>query len=774
MATKAHLEAREADCKSVEEYCALALEALQEPKDEDYAKSLADTAEGLCSLPADYVFVAEVHLKGLGDKEYAADMYEEAEDCCFEAMEFAVVGHSMALYSDDKEKATELLENAANDAKKINEFLTIAGYVQSDLGNEVLAKQLLEKVEGLCKEIKDYRNLAENLIKDDKDSAKLFFIKGDNLVDEIDVAVEYAEAVKALFDDKAWAAEVLEDVEDDAQFTKEFVKLANGFMLCCDDKEKAEEMMDQGKDFAMNGEENIDLAKAYWELFQNKDSAAESYEKGLNDINDKAQLLVFAKSIASEMGNIELAKKFYARAESKMKGAKDLAALAQAVIDDLDDKVYASEIYDRTVEGLDAPVELSVIAADIITNLADKVKAAAIYRKAVDNVAKFDAYIVLLTEVGLKLGDKDFARDILFLAEAKAVTTPEMLQVAEKTIEILEDTALAEKLFTKAEEIVTTLDEMKNANAAVKKHFPDNADWIKRVDEKLEKRVANQDQYDAYQKIEEKAVTLKEFMALTDDMMSTLKDPYYARKLLTSAEALLDSQALNTDNYFKLMTSVKTHLDDNEWIQNTSKKLIADRIDFFFDFCKLSKNLVNVFDLKDLAAESIVDLEKNYDSDANRTAYNYCDLAKVVNKIMGDNQNARRLLEKAGELESDYMCKAYMGALAHELGDEDMKSKYLKEASATCQTAEQYQAMANRLKTLKMGDDTIRVIYADGQSNLAGNEQKLLWAEGIISIFDDREWAAREYKVIEGLFNSYEEKDRYSTSKKQRLEQIYF
>ncbi|MCK5742886.1 MAG: hypothetical protein KAH48_11755, partial [Chlorobi bacterium] len=580
--------------------------------------------------------------------------------------------------------------------------------------------------------------------------------------------------VKALFDDKAWAAEVLEGVEDDAQFTKEFVKLAGGFMLFCDDKEKAEEMMDQGKDFAMNGEENIELAKSYWTLFQNKDAAAEGYEKGLNDINDKAQLLEYAKSIAAEMGNIELAKKFYSRAEGKMKSAKDLSGLAQAVIDDLKDKAYAAEIYDRTVEGMDVPIELSVIAADIIKNLDDKEKATSVYRKALENVNKFDGYIELLGEVVAKLGDKDFARDILVLAETNSTATPEYLQIGEKIFEILEDKEFAQKIFTTAEEIVTTLDEMKNASAAVKKHFADNAEWISRVDEKLQKREENQDQYDAYQKIEEKAVTLKEFMALTDDMMSTLNDPYYARKLLSSAEALLDSQGLNTDKYFKLMTSVITHLDDKEWIQKISRKLIDERIDFFSDFCKLNKNLVQTFDMRDLAAEFMKVLEKKFDGDENRTAYNYCDLAKVVNKIMGDNLNARRLLEKAGEVESDYMCKAYMGALAHEFGDEDMKSKYLKEASAACQTAEQYQAMANRLKTLKMCDDTIRVVYADGQSNLVDKNEKLLWVEGLISIFDDRDRAAKEYKAIEGLFKSYEEKDRFSTSKKQRLEQVYF
>lgn len=777
MATKAELEAKESQCKSVEDYCKLAMEALTEPKDEEYAKELVSNAEGDCSMPKDYICVAEVYAK-LGNKESAEEMYEEAEDACFEPMATALLGHSIAVFLGDKDKAKELLESAANSAKKINEILAISNYVQSDLGDAELSKQLLSKVEGQLKSLKDYVDLAKTIIKEsgDKETAKSFFAKASDKLDGIADAVEFANSVIELFGDKEMAKSALEGVEDDAQFTKDYVALAKGYMSL-GDSEKAKELLESGKEFAMTGEENIELAEAYWILFKDKEAAANGYGKGLNDINDKEKLLVFAKSIALEMENTELAKKFYQRAESKMSGAKDLTGLAQAVVDVLKDKEYAKGIYERAVQSMETAQDLMILAGDIIKNLGDKDSAKMVYEKALDTISKFPAYLELFDAVVGNIQDKGFGKLILQKAESMAGTTPELLQLTSKAFDVLQDTEYSSELLAKAEEVVTNLNEMKDVNKAVKEKFAGDGDWIKRVDEKLDKREKNQDKYDAYQKREEAAKTFKDLRLIVDDMMAELDDKYYAQKLLKAGLDKLNSQQFNVDNYRKLIQSISKYLNDSNWITTILNQLVETRAKFFFDYCRIC--LIAIEEMQDkesgkkLAEGYLKMLEEKIDADSNKTLYNYTDLAKAVNHLLGDGNWAVHLLEKASQIGGDYLAFAYMSYLARLFNDEKTSNLYLEQAVQELNTAKQYHALTERLKALKFNLEEIKKLYASG-SKLSSPKEKLSWAEGIVDLLNDKDWTAKVFKEIASGFRSDDEKEIFETSKKIRLEGKFF
>ncbi|MFH1049557.1 MAG: hypothetical protein V1779_01355 [bacterium] len=773
MATKAELETREADCKSVEDFCKLAMEALSEPKDEAYAKELLSSAEGDCSMPKDYICVAEVYVK-LGNKESAEEMYEEAEDSCFEPMETAQLGHSIALFLGDKDKAKELLESAANSAKKVNEILAISNYVQSDLGDAELVKQLLGKVEGQLKELKDYVELAKTIIKEsgDKETAKAFFSKFGKKVDSISETVEYANAIIELFDDKELAKSALEDVEDDAQFTKEYVMLAKGYMSL-GDTEKTKELLESGKEFAMTGEENIDLANGYWSLFKDKTAAAEGYEKGLNDISDKDKLLAFAKTIAVDMDNTDLAKKFYQRAESKMTSAKDLTSLAQAAVDVLNDKDYARGIYERAEQSMETPQDLMLLAIDIIKNLDDKPKAKDVYIKAHSKIEKFPLYLELFDAVISNIDDKELGKSILETAEKITVTTLELLQLTTKSYDVLQDTDYAAKLLAIAEEVVTNLNEMKDVNKTVKEKFSNDADWIKRVDEKLDKREKNQDKYDAYQKRETSAKTFKDLRLIVDDMMAELDDKYYAQKLLRAALDKLNSQQFNIDNYRKLVQSIAKYLIDNNWIKSILNNLIDNKAKFFFDFCGLCRIAIEETPDKDMGKKLAVSYLKNFegkiDANPNKTAYNYTDLAKAVNHLTGDSNWSVNLLEKAAQTDADYLAFSYMAYLAKVFQNEDLSRTYLERGTEKLETAIQYHKFAERLKALNFSNDEIKKLYACG-SKLSNANEKLLWAEGIVDLLDDKDWAVKAYKEIASNFKAANDKEIFEVSRKIRLE----
>ncbi len=773
MATKADLEQREAECKTVGDYCKLAMEALTEPKDEAYAKELLDSAEGDCSLPIDYISVAEVYIK-LGNKESAEEMYEEAEGACFEPMETAQLGHSIAVFLGDKDKAKELLESAADSAKKVNEILAISNYVQSDLGDAELAKHLLGKVEGQLKELKDYVELAKTIIKEsgDKETAKSFFAKFGKKVDGISETVEYANAILELFDDKEMAKSALEEVEDDAQFTKDYVLLAKGYMTL-GDAGKAKELLESGKEFAMTGEENIDLADGYWNLFKDKVSAAEGYEKGLKDINDKDKLLAFAKTIAIDMDNTDLAKKFYQRAESKMTTAKDLTALAQAAVDDLKDKEYAKGIYERAEQSMDSPQDLMLLSTDIIKNLEDKTKAKDVYKKALEKIEKFPVYIELFDAVISSIDDKGFGKSILETAENIAGTTPELLQLTNKAFDVLKDLEYSAKLLGTAEEVLTNLNEMKDVNKAVKEKFPDDADWIKRVDEKLEKRERNQEKYDAYQKREESAKTFKDLRLIVDDMMAELEDKYYAQKLLKAGLEKLNSQQFNVDNYRKLIQSIAKYLNDSIWIKSILNDLFENKAKFFFDYCGICRLAIEEMpdkeSGKELAGRYLKTLEENIDSNSNKTAYNYTDLAKAVNHLTGDGNWSIHLLEKAAQTGGDEFTFAYIAYLAKLFQDDKASAMYLEKAVQGLDSAVQFHKFAERLKTLKFKPEEIKKLYAYG-SKLSSPKDKLSWTEGIVDLFDDKDWALKAYKEIASNFKTETDKELFEVSRKIRLE----
>lgn len=773
MAIQGDLVAREAACKTVEDYIKLVSEALAEPSDIENAKNLLSKAEGICQMPVDYVLIAEVYALHLGDKDYAEGLYEEAEENCFDTMEFAAVGHSIAIAMGDKEKARELLENAAGSAKKPNELLAVASYAKSDLDDDALAEKLIQKVESQCKNLNDYKNLAEQLIKDgNKDAAKTLFLKAQNKIDGIEDTANFAAMVFELFDDKEAAISALEDVEDDAQFTKDCIFLAKSYNAA-GDSDKAKEMMEKAGDFAMTGDENIQLALGLWELFKDKSAAASAFEKGLNDIADKNALLGFAATIAKELNNIELAKKFYAKAESKMTSAKDLCSLAAAAINDLKDESFALEIYKRAVAKISDPKELALIAADINKYTANTDFALEVYQKAFEGIEKFNGYIELLEDSFKNLGNKQFANEVLRKAEIIAQGTPELLKITKSVYTILEDKEFASANLLLAEENVTSLAEMKEVVSTVKEYFPDNADWTARVEDKLKKREANSMIYDEFQKRENNAKTLKEFMTLLDEMMAALDDKYYARKILIAAERLLDSELVNLDKYHKLIKSIKKYLGDTKWVEQIIDNLKQNRIQFHFELF----GLIDII-LKEIPAEAALNLSSDYlqqveaeiDLKDDKTIYDYTDLANIAFATLGTPNWPLKLLEKAASLKCDVFALTYLGTLAEKWGDRSAGSIYYNQAVSACHNTSELFGVIYRLKNAGIDNNLIKELYAKGGSNLSSNDEMLIWAQGIMSLFNDKNWAEKEFKSLGNNFKTDFEKDELASAKLRSIE----
>ncbi len=770
MALKSELESKETECTSFEDYVALAQEALADPADQEYARHLLDQAETSAQMPADYVMVAEAAAK-LGDNEFVAGIYQQAEDMCFEALEFAAVGHSLATHTDNKEKARELLERAAEEANEPEAFLQISGYAKTDLDNAELADQLLSKVDEKAKSLDDYRKLAHKLIDSgEKEMARTFFKKAERYCSGIEESIAYAADVKEIFDDTQWAISILDDNETSCQFPKDFTLLAEGYKTLTGSTERIEPLMQQAADFAMTGEEQLDLGNGYWELLQDKEAATTAYEKALPDLNDKTQLLDLAARIGADIGNSELAKKIFAKVEEKSSGAGELKKLAQTVHESLQDKTYAAEIYLRAAEGMNQPNDLMAIADDLVVQLEDKDKATDIYRNAFGVMESYGQYIKLAEQVNDKLGDKAFAQEILTRAVDTASGAPELVSAGGTIMAILEDNEMARPVLERAEEQVTSVGELEDVISAVEAHFPKDTEWLKLTKEKLELRKANQEKYAAFQQREEKADTFIRLIQLSDDVMQDLQDPFYARKLLTLAEKMMADQGFNFNQAGTLVEAVNSHLQDRDWCLKLLNKMAEEctRIDEIRDTARSATR-----NLGDGGAEQaktyLKDWEQRISERDDVNGYDYTKLAGAVLEDLGDTKYAKVLLQAAGKLGGDRFFLAHMGELCIRVGEDSPAEACFRKAAESCKTPQQAAQLINRFTAIGVKPDLIKELYTGLKERMQAPHQRLAWAEGIIELFADKQWAASEFSELKSKAASEGERKLIESRRKLRF-----
>lgn len=774
MAKKADLESRAADCKSVDDFITLAKEALVDPSDKQYAKELLQKAELQCQMPLEYIATADVVAGELGDLDYASELYEQAEDMLFEVPEFTAFAHGMAVHMGNKDKAREYLKKATDEAKQLPEFIAIANLAQQDLADEELAKSLLSKVEEQAKGFNDYRDLAKSALESgDADTARTFLKKAARFCDDIPAMVNYAQETLTLLNDKEGARRILDEAETDCQFTKQFVQLAKGYKDLFEDKDKVNELIEQAAEFCMTGEEQIDLADGYWDLLNDQDKAAESYQKALSDITDKQALLALAKKVATELKNVALAKAIYAKAESRMSSASELSTLAGAVVADLNDKDYAAQVYERAAQSLVNPNDLVKLANDIITQLNDKERSKEVFRKAFERAGDIKQLLNLVDQVDSNLSDKDFAREILEKAEKTSHESPVLVDIATKVLSVLNDQQIGERVLKTAEGCVTSLGEMKTVTQAIKAHFSDNAEWVSQVDEKLAKREANQAKYNVFQQRENEAESLLDYLRLSDQVITELEDKFYARKLLDSAEQTYQQQGYDFNQGRDLVIAINTHLGDQDWI----KQILDDatqRCANFASLHALGQTAISHYPDKKAGqalAEGYYQIwEKKLDEVQDKNAYDYTKLAAVIGKELGNKRWASALVDKAAQLGGDHFAFAQMGAIELRNGDINKANNLYQQAVEACHNAEQLQQLIGRMQTSGVDAKLIRELYAGAKSKLSTPLQRLRWAEGIVQLFKDKEWAKQEYDQLANKFNTGIEAKRFRASRQSRLQ----
>ncbi len=768
MVTKQDLEMRESDCTSSDDFLALATEALSEPADKEYAKHLMQQAEMQCQFPTQYVAVARGFADGLGDQDYAKDLLQQAQEACFEGKEFAVVGHAFATLVGDADTGKTLLAQAVAEAKGLDEIMELAH--QAEQVDAELAKSLLTKVEAECNDFETLRKLAARMAGSDTTAAKEIYKKADRFCGDMETTVEYARGAKQIFADDNWAGEILEAAQSDCQFPNEFVALARGFKDILGRDDKVDELLAQGAEFAMSGAEHIDLARGYWELRNDGVRAAQAYQQALPEVTDRTQLLALAKTVGAELGDQELAKQIYAKVEQKTTVAGDFVKLAQEIAENLRDKVYASEVYRRAEEKMSGVHDLINLAGAVLGNLDDRGRAVEIYRKALEKADDFTGLTKLLDAVQTSVEDDALIRGVFDKLAATADATSELLGLHLRATELLRDKELPTRMLQLAEECVTSLDEMRKVAAAVTSHAANDQEWVARVTEKLHKREANQARYAQIQKQEEECTVAKQFLRLADQVIAELDDKFYARKLISEAEAMLHAETFDFSKYQALITSIDENLQDQQWAEQLYRDCIQ-RCRYFACVQQIVRSAVSTLTDSELAhrlAREFYQAEQQKVGD--KTFADTMKLADAILRDLGDHNWAQDLLGKALVSAEDHFDFACAAQLATRLDDTARANALYQQAADQCRSAVDLLQLAARMRRDQADEQTLKDVYRSAGATLSAPRDRLKWAEGIITLFADHEWARQAYDDVKDSCTDERQRAAYDASRQLRLE----
>jgi cation transport regulator ChaC len=193
--------------------------------------------------------------------------------------------------------------------------------------------------------------------------------------------------------------------------------------------------------------------------------------------------------------------------------------------------------------------------------------------------------------------------------------------------------------------------------------------------------------------------------------------------------------------------SVDNHIKDQNWVKR------------LFDYsAEKASNFANLSQIAQSATTCLQDknfgksLAKTYyqtqadkiAQDSEKSAYDYAKLAKVIYEDLGDINKATQYLDQAEALADNHFAFAHLGQLAEKL-DKDANNLYQK-AVAACNNTTELMQLSRRLQNFGMSDDRLRELY--NSAEIDGVNNNIQYAEGILAIFKDNNWAEKIYSKL--------------------------
>ena len=460
------------------------------------------------------------------------------------------------------------------------------------------------------------------------------------------------------------------------------------------------------------------------------------------------------------------------KAEAKITRAVEYSKLAAASAEHLLDKDYASAIFNKAAEKLSTVPDLLSLAGEVTKTLGDPARAKALYQRALDAATDFTAAKTLI-ESAKQAGDAAFMQSALKKAGDMASATGDYIELAEGLASV-GDKPGAAALLDRAEDAVAGLDEMQKLVTAVEAHLADDAERLARVKAKLAKRQANHTRYLEFQQLEKEANSAKQFIALADRVGVELEDPFYAAKLIDSAEKLLDGSSYQFSRYKPVILAVDRNLDDSDWLArllDTAAENATDSISFK-DLAATAAQLKHRELGVSKARAYLAARENTLASNPGSSVYDYAKLAEA-SFAAKDMDAAARLLEAARAKATDHFALTHIGRLYASIGNSAKADEFFAAAAAACATGDACIQFIDRLKGYALPRETLRKWYAECGAQLKAPADKLRWAEGIADALNDKQWASEVYGELAGQFSGADAA-RFELSRRSRADLNYF
>lgn len=570
--------------------------------------------------------------------------------------------------------------------------------------------------------------------------------------------------------DAAYAKELMDRVADDCQFTRDLAACAIVYKAL-GEQGRAEELLQTAEDYCMSGEEQVALAEAKFKVLGDKAAAVGAYEKALKETANLDPLIDLAKNVMSVIADGAFAKKVLEKAEAKIARAVEYGKLAAAAAEHVLDKDYAAAIFNKAGEKLSSVPDLLSLAGEVTRTLGDPARARALYERALAGATDFTAARTLV-ESAKQAGDAVFLQAALKKAGDLAGATGEYIELAEG-LAGAGDKPGAAALLDKAEDAVTGLDEMQKLVAAVEAHLADDTERLTRVKAKLEKRQANHARYLEFQQLEKDATSVKQLLALADRVQSELEDPFYAAKLIESAESLLDGTGYQFSRYKPILVAVDRNLDDTAWLG----RLLDRGAENATDFIAFKNLVVTAAQMKHRelgvakARAYLGARETALAGDASASAYDFAKLAEASFAATQDAAEAGRLLDIARARAKDHYALTHIGHLYAGMGNAAKADELLAAAAAACGTGDACIQFIDRLKGFALPAATLKKWYVECGNHLNTPTDKLRWAEGIVDALNDKPWAVEAYAQLAGQFAG---DARFELSRRSRADLGYY
>lgn len=133
------------------------------------------------------------------------------------------------------------------------------------------------------------------------------------------------------------------------------------------------------------------------------------------------------------------------------------------------------------------------------------------------------------------------------------------------------------------------------------------------------------------------------------------------------------------------------------------------------------------------------------------------ELENAVNAELVDPIWVVTLLSDAAERAKNHYDFACLGHYARSLGTSvsglSLSESYYHQAAECCENSLEFKQLVNQLRYFKEPEMLQRKVYTLGETRLNDALQRLHWAEGIVQLFKDYDWARKAYNNLDDLFN---------------------